>query len=175
MTRRVGQRVFVAVVQMSAVLVLLWFSSAASEPWDYRCKSALDDVESAADAQRAQQSIQDSYERYKRTLDEYNDCRTYPEVYDLYRDRCQSQRWEVDSAKSSAESDLSTFNSRMRGLADAFEDAASTCGGGEARGVAPSGTCRLIKAMKGRSTEEQVLAFCKRVGVTEPECRRCMQ
>src|SRR5439155_23262683 len=172
MTRRVLQLLLVA----SAVLELLFLSSAASEPWDYSCKSALDDVESAADdAQRAQRSVQDSYERYKRTLSEYNDCRMYPEAYDPYRDRCQSQRWEGDSAKSSAESDLSTFNSRLRSLADAFEDAASTCGGKQARGVAPSRTCRLIKAMEGRSTEEQVLAFCKRVGVMEPECRRCMQ
>jgi uncharacterized protein (DUF885 family) len=158
-------------------LLVLSVSSAASEPWDYRCKSALSDVESAAeDAQRAQREVEDSYERYKQTLDDYNNCRSYPQIYDLMRDRCQSQRWDVESAKSSAESDLDTFNSRMRSLADAFENATGSCGGSVARGGrAPSRTCAMIKAMRSRSTEEQVLAFCKNVGVTESECRRCMQ
>jgi hypothetical protein len=40
---------------------------------------------------------------YKRTVADYNTCRWYLQIYDLVRDRCQSQRWDVDSAKSRAE------------------------------------------------------------------------
>jgi hypothetical protein len=80
------------------------------------------------DAKRAQSSVEDSYERYKQTVDDYKNCRSYPDIYDLMRDRCQSRRWEVDSVKSEADRDLSTFNSRMRGLANAFDSVASSCG-----------------------------------------------
>jgi hypothetical protein len=166
----------VTLLAVVPALLVLSASFAASEPWDYRCKSALSEIESAADdAQGAQRNIENSHERYRQAVDEYNNCRSYPQIYDLMRDGCQSQRWDADSARSDAQSDLSTFNSRMRSLADAFEDAASSCGGSQARGAAPSRACRLIKAMKARSNEEQALAFCQRVGVTESEFRRCMQ
>jgi len=136
----------------------------------------LSEIESTAeDAQRAQRNIEDSHERYRQAVDEYNNCRSYPQIYDLRRDGCQSLRWDVDLAKSEAEGDLSTFNSRLRSVADAFEDAASSYGGSPTRGTAPLRTCRLIKTMKAGSNEQQVLAFCQRVGVTESECRRCMQ
>ena len=145
----------------SAVLELLFLSSAASEPWDYSCKSALDDVESAADdAQRAQRSVQDSYERYKRTLSDHTMEQRLTAI--LAHVLGHSRGSPVDLSGSSKPGSLPSETS-------------PAAGGKQARGVAPSRTCRLIKAMEGRSTEEQVLAFCKRVGVMEPECRRCMQ
>lgn len=158
-------------------MLLVIVPSAAADPWDYGCKSALGDIESAvSDAQRARRDAEDSYEAYKRAADDFNTCRRFPDIYDLWKDGCRSKYSDAESAKRRAESDLDTFTSRFRSVVDATEDSASRCGYSRPQpGQAASRTCRVIAMMRRTTDEAKTLEFCGKLGVTEPECRRCMQ
>jgi hypothetical protein len=157
--------------QTCAILVLAILvapSAAVAQPWEYRCRSAISNVESAAsDAERARRSAEDAYERYKQAKEDYESCRRWD------RD-CDWRRWDAESARSSAESDITTFNSRLRSLTSSAEDVKSACAA-DAVEVPPAvRICRLVQSMRRRS-EQEALDFCRRVRFPEEQCRRCMQ
>lgn len=126
-------------------------------------------MESASsDAERARRSAEDAYERFKSAKEDYESCRRWD------RDDCDRRRWDAESARSSAESEISTFNSRLRSLSGNAEDVKSACAVEGPEVSTAVRVCRLVRALKPRS-EQEALDFCRKVRFPEEQCRRCMQ
>jgi hypothetical protein len=96
---------------------------------EYRVRSrALDDVDWSAcnDAldgvRRAARDAVDVTSNVDSAKTDYQQCRQFPETFDLLRDRCQSQRSEYESEKQNAQSAIDLVVSRYRRMQD-------SCGG----------------------------------------------
>jgi hypothetical protein len=157
-----------ATVLALAILGLVPTLSATAQPWEYRCRSALSDVEDAAsDAERARSLVEDAYERYKRAKEDYESCRRWE------RD-CDWRRMEAESAKSNAESELDTFNSRLRSLLSDVDDVKTACAADSAEFSPVLRACRIVGLLKRRS-EQEARDFCRKINFSDELCRRCMQ
>jgi hypothetical protein len=151
-----------------AVLVLVLPPAATAQPWEYRCRSAISDVESAVDdAERARRSAEDAYGHYNSAKEDYESCRRWD------RD-CDSRRWEAESAKSSAESDLDSFNSRLRSLFSSVDDVKRACSADAAEFSPVTRACRIVRLLKQRS-EQEAREFCRKMKFPDELCRRCME
>lgn len=152
--------------------ILTGSSLASAADWS-SCADDLDRV------RRAARDAVDVAEQVKSKHDELENCRLYPEIYDLMRDRCQSQTWDYQSTVSSLRSELSTVDRRVR-------SAGSSCGydlspldsSVPKRGVGPGASpsarlCGLMQSYRGRIPDEQLVQICSR-SMPEPECRKCL-
>jgi len=81
----------------------------------HSCASQLRDVEEAAStAATAADEAADAQETLQQAKDDYNQCREYPEVYDLLEDGCSSQREEYESAREIYNDAIDEYNSAIR-------------------------------------------------------------
>jgi hypothetical protein len=119
-------------------------AAAVAAPWDAACTAALTGVADAASSlQTAQHEVQQRYQRFEEHLKGYEACRTFPEVYDVLRDRCEQKRSVTEAARSEADKSLSAFNARVRALYDALNGTATPCGSQRgAKDTPPRGDAR---------------------------------
>lgn len=103
---------------------------------------------------------------------EFEDCKNFPEVYDLYRDGCRGASSEYRNALSTLENELSTVDGKIRSVA-------LSCGvelsGTSSLKIQPSGDrfCDLYISYKGRIPDKQLMNQC-RESKTESECTKCL-
>ena len=87
---------------------------------------AIDNAETANSAKDELDSKKDELDSKKDELnskkDELEDCLTYPDMYDLYGDNCQTLRWDYDSALSDYKSALSDYESALGDYETALRD-----------------------------------------------------
>lgn len=140
--------------------------------WD----SCADDLDRL---RRASRDAADAAEQVKSKHEELDNCRRYPDTYDLMRDRCRSYVWDYESTVSSLQSELSTVDSRIRSVR-------SSCGydlatlSPPSRRMAPGGVqspgarlCTLLQGYRGRIPDDQLAQICSK-SMSESECRKCL-
>ncbi|MBI4826586.1 MAG: hypothetical protein HY807_09240 [Nitrospirae bacterium] len=127
-----------------SILMLLTCTSSIiwAEDWG-SCASELDSLRRAAsyasDAAQSAESAKNEYEDKKEEVeDKKNDlrsCLDFPDIYDLYGDRCESQRREYNdavddynSAKSDYQSALSILESELSTVGSKIRWVESSCG-----------------------------------------------
>ncbi len=154
------------------ILVVTFLASTSMQAADWN--SCADDLDRL---RRASRDAADSAEQVKSKYDEIENCRRFPDIYDLMRDRCRSKVSDYQSALNSLQSELSTVDSRIR-------SARSSCGYDLATlespslvapGAAPSGVpriCSVIQGYRGQIPDGQLLQICIK-SASESECRKC--
>ena len=174
--------------------LLLLSSSGFAADWDY-CASKLKQLKSesgdAADNAETANSAKDEFESAK---DELEDCLTYPDMYDLYGDNCQTQRWDYDSALSDYETDLreyesalSTLKYSLSSIGFSIDSVNSACPNtnqipshnyskpsanlSESEKTNP--LCKIFKQYIGTLPKENLLELCKEQ-LPLNECNKCL-
>jgi hypothetical protein len=130
------------------------------------CASDLDDLRRAAD------DANDAAERAQRTYRDLQDCRQFPDIYDLLRDRCSSKVSDYRSALSSLQTELSDVESRVRDVSSSCQYEIGSAGG-RPRAPTRQGICGVIDRYRGRFTELQLAEICKK-SASAAECMKCL-
>ena len=147
------------------------------------CKSDLDTLRRRADdAARRAGDVEDAASRLESKKREVEDCRSYPQIYDIWRDRCQTQRGEYDRARSTFLSEKGSLESALDDVDRVIGSVSSSCdysfsSGGSAALTAPGGApswCRLLLRYRGRLPATNLMESCKKYH-REDECIQCLQ
>ena len=175
---------------MIATLLYISIQNAHSAEWS-TCASDLDDLRRAADDANDAVEIAERVRReYEDKKDELENCLQFPDVYDLLRDRCQSYRWEFQSARDdyqsrlrSLESELSDVDSKVRSVSDScrYDVGSVAVPSTRQRSPATRGStgqsipawCRVFRQYKGRLPRENLLAVCTK-SHSHNECVSCI-
>ena len=153
---------------LACVFAVLFSPFAHPADWD-SCAYDLDRL------RRAARDATDVANDVKAKADELEQCRQYPEIYDLLRDRCRSKVSDYQSARSDLESELSTVASRIRSVSsscgvDLSPARSSSFAKPEATG---DRTCDLYRSYKNKLPFESLLKACTK-SMSEAECRKCL-
>ena len=181
MTR--GNKGFICKRLLRILLVILissYFPIAQATDWD-NCADDLDDLRRAADdASDAAKEVQSAKEELESKRDELENCINYPKVYDLMHDRCQSVRWDYESALSDyksklsyLESELNTVENRIRSVQLSCNYQFSIATGRPRPGVQGRDRCDSFRKYKGVLPTETLFELCKKY-MTEDECKKCL-
>lgn len=166
MTSRTLSIVFL-VVALSGITLTL---NASAANWD----SCADDLDRL---RRAARDATDKANDVKTKADEFENCKRYPDTYDLMRDRCRSNASYYQSALSDLESELGTVDSRIRRVRDSCGfDLGSTGSPSYSRPQSPrSGNqaCDLYRSYKGKLPMKTLLETCTK-SMSEAECTKCL-
>lgn len=163
----------------SVALVLLVAGTVLAADWS-SCQDDLDRLRRrASDASDAASNVRDAAERAERKRREWENCRTFPEVYDLWRDRCQSPQREYEGARRSYESVKTDLESKLEDVDSVLRSVESSCDysfGARGAGTPYSGDpfCRLLQRYKGRVPTAALLETCKK-SRSEEECKKCLE
>jgi hypothetical protein len=148
----------------------LCVSSAFSADWD----SCADDLDRL---RRAARDATDAANEIKSKADEFENCKSYPDIYDLMRDRCRSKAYDYQSAASTLENELSTVDSRVRSVSSSCGiDMSSTGAASTARPRTPgSGNrmCDMYRSYKNKLPLATLIETCTK-SMSEAECRKCL-
>lgn len=169
---------------LAAVISILVHSGAFAQDW-LSCTSDLGDLSRrAVYASTAAQDSDQKQRRFKSAEDELRQCRQYPQVYDLMRDRCQSKTYDLDSARSSYRSSLQSFRSSLDEVDSKVRSAASSCGSDLGRILGPPPTvpaggrnpelCAVYIRYKGRLPQQALLDACS-MQMSPDECKKCLE
>jgi hypothetical protein len=164
-------------VQLYTVLLTLTLSFAAlGADWS-SCQDDLDRLRRrASDASDAASRVRSNADELEQKKRDWEDCRAYPQVYDVYRDRCSSQRYEYETARSDYESARSTFESSASDVESVIRSAESSCdyqfAASSVGSVDPA--CRNIQRYKGRLPTQALIDICKR-SRTDEQCKKCLE
>lgn len=144
------------------------------------CHDDLDTLHSrASDASDAAEQVSQAADELETKRQEWQDCRAFPEVHDLLRDGCQSQRSDYESARDEYESAKSTLESELDDVDSAIRSASASCGYSFTAGTSTPRArvdpmCRLLQRYKGRVPPATLLETCKK-SRSEADCKRCLQ
>ena len=162
-------------------LILIYIPFAQATDWD-SCADDLDDLRRAADvASDAAKEVQSAKEELESKKDELENCINYPKIYDLMRDRCQSVRWDYESALSDYKSKLSYLESELDTVQSRIRSVQLSCnyqfsiGFGQPRpGIQSRDRCETFRKYKGVLPMETLLELCKKY-MTGDECKKCLE
>ena len=165
----------------SVFLILIYISFAQATDWN-SCADDLDDLRRAADdASDAANEVQSAKEELESKKDELQNCLNYPQIYGLMRDRCQSLRWDYESALSDYKSKLSYLESELDTVESRIRSVQFSCnhvfliGFGQPKpGVQRRDQCESIRKYKGILQVGTLLELCKKY-MTEDECKKCLE
>lgn len=145
-------------------------SSANSADWD----SCADDLDRL---RRAARDATDAANEVKSKAEDFENCKQYPDTYDLMRDRCRSKAYDYQSAASTLESELNTVNSRVRSVSSSCGmDLSSMGAASPTRPRAPSSgnrMCDLYRGYKNSLPLETLIKTCTQ-SMSEAECKKCL-
>ena len=148
---------------------------------DWRsCQDDLDTLRRrASGASDAAEQVDQAAEELDTKRQEWQDCRAFPEIHDLLRNGCQSQRWDYESAQNEYESTKSSLESELDSVDSALRSASGSCDYSFSAGAASPRTrvdpvCRLLQRYKGRIPPAALLDMCKK-SRSEEDCKRCLQ
>jgi len=144
------------------------------------CADALDTLRRRArDASDPAMQADSAKMEFDRKRDKYNNCRQFPQVYDLFRDGCQNQLREARSASEELDSAVSTLESALDDVDRAVREVASSCGGGVSTTNVPGVTenhqqfCQIVRRFRGRLDTERLKTSCQQ-NMTAAECNACL-
>jgi hypothetical protein len=146
------------------------------------CQDDLDRLhQRASDASDKASEVETASDDLKTKRDEYQQCRSYPQIYDIYRDRCRSLADEYQSARDTFESEKSDLESALDDVDSALRSVSSSCDysftstssvPGRSRG---DSVCRLLQRYKSRMPLEKLMETCTKAGRTVEQCKACLQ
>ena len=180
-------------VILSGLVVGLTLSAASAADWD-SCADDLDRLRRAArDAADKANDVKSKSDDVKSKSEEFENCKRYPDMYDLLRDRCRSKASDYQSAQSDyrsalsdyqnalsdLESELGTVDSRIRSVRSSCGYALGTTGSPSFSQPQPSGSgnpaCALYRNYKGKLPLETLLKTCTQSqSMSEAECKKCL-
>lgn len=150
-----------------AVLVTTATSFAVSADWS----SCADDLDRL---RRAAGDAADAAEQTKSKAEELENCRRYPDTYDLMRDRCRSYASDYDSEVSSFQSEMDDVDRRIRDASDSCSvDIGASSGTTRARPSSGNRLCDLYRRYKGRLPDAQLLQTCRQ-SLSADDCKKCL-
>jgi hypothetical protein len=146
------------------------------------CQSDLDTLRRrASDASDKASEVEDADSTMQNKRREVEQCRSYPRIYDIYRDGCRSQADEYRSARSNFESEKSDLESALDDVDSSLRSVSSSCefsfssSGRSGGGQEGDSLCRLLQRMKGRVAPEKLMETCTKAGKSLEQCRACVQ
>lgn len=173
-------------MQMRTLILLTFISHCAfafSQDWS-ACSSELDSLRRrASDASSAADSAGDKQRHLKQAEDDYQNCRRYPQMYDLLRDGCRYKLSELESARNYYRNELGNLQSSLRDVESKAKAVNSSCGAELSRvtgpapvipeGVADKDYCAAILRYKGQLPIQSLIEICSK---TKPitECKKCL-
>ena len=165
---------------LTAILVISWVFPAQAADWD-SCAYDLDRAQRAArDASGAAEEAESTKGNFESAKDELQSCLTFPDIYDLMGDQCQSYRWDYESARSSYESALSNLESELDTVDRRLRSVEWSCDYQFSRSSV-TGTprrkkrtpCALYQRYKSSLPAATILKVCRQ-SMTEAECKKCL-
>lgn len=163
-----------SVIKQFAILAVFFFVAlgptlALSSDWN-GCANDLDRLRRAArDATDAANSV-------KSKADDFENCKRYPDMYDLMRDRCRSKASAYQSTLSTLGNELSTVDSRVRSVNSSCGMDLSSSGSSFTRPKTPgfeNRMCDLYLGYKNKLPIESLMKTCMQ-SLSEEECRKCL-
>jgi len=163
------------------VLFILVVSICQAEDWS-SCADDLDRLRRAArDAADAAEQAESARQEFESKKEELENCLSYPDIYDLMQDNCQSIRWDYESTRDDYESALSTLESELDTVLRRFRSLEWSCGvqytprtSIKPKVSQKNRTCKMLQSYKGKMPIKSLLGLCKKY-MSEKECRECLQ
>ena len=145
-------------------------SLAISADWD----SCVDDLDRL---RRATRDAIDAANAVKSTAHELENCKQYPDIFDLMRDRCQSKTIEYRVALNALKNMMTSVEKRIRSVSSSCGVGLSSVGGSPyARPGSPSAgdpKCDLYRSYRNKLPLEKLMNVCTQ-SISETECRKCL-
>jgi len=181
---------------MLVILILVHIPFAQATDWS-SCADELDRLRrAAADASEAAEHVQEYKEELESKKRELEDCLSYPDSYDVMHDRCQSIRWDYESALSDYKSSLSDLESELNTLESRLRSVQWSCDfqfilamppkipkvqekklprvlEKEPPKVQKKDPCSLYQKYKSSIPKATLLELCKK-SMSEDECKKCL-
>lgn len=131
------------------------------------------------EAEAAVQDAQYAREEYESALEDLENCRNFPEIYDFLDDGCQSQLSDVEDAESEYEWVASEAEARFEDLRSVLGYVELSCEINLTGFYQPSASdhqrkCEIIKSYESKLSSETLRAFCL-TRMSEEECDRCLK
>lgn len=169
---------------VAAVLVTAIHSSSLAQNWPI-CASDLDNLRRrAGDAETAAQDAAQKQQRFKSAEYQLQQCRQFPEIYDLMQDRCQSKAYDLDSARSWYQSSLQSLRSSLDDIDSKVKSAASSCSfdfrsilgppPSVPEGIRNPEQCMVYIQYKGRLPQQTLIDTCSK-RMSAEECKKCLE
>jgi len=144
------------------------------------CANELEQLSSSSeDAANAAREADSAKDRYESEKEEYDRCRRFPDVYDLYGDRCQSKYRSAKDAQDDLESSISHLENTLYDVSSAIDDVETSCGYDFAppapiSGVVPEhqAMCFKFRRIMGKLKSTDILKLCGKY-MSESECKAC--
>jgi len=154
------------------VLFFVWLSPSLSNSTDwYSCADDLDRL------RRAARDAADIANDVKAKADDFENCKRFPDIYDLIQDRCRGKAYDYQSALSNLKSELNTVDRRIRSVSSSCGMVTSLM---ETHSSAEPGTpssgnplCEVYRSYKNRLPMETIMKICSK-SMSEAECRSCL-
>ncbi len=146
-----------------------WLPSASSAADWSSCADDLDRL------RRASSDAADIANDVESKADEFQNCKSFPEIYDLLKDGCSYKAHSYRSAKSSLDLELDTVNRRARSVSSSCSVAISAIDI-PATSLEPSKDylwCDIYRPYKGKLPTEKLIKLCTEYK-SEPDCRKCL-
>jgi hypothetical protein len=145
-------------------------SLAFSADWD----SCADDLDRL---RRAARDATDVANDVKSKADDFENCKRYPDTYDLMQDRCRSKAYDYQSALSNLESELNTVDRRVRSVSSSCGIDLSSIGtpSYQKPRTPSSGNriCDIYRSYMNKVPLETLIKTCTQ-SMSEAECRKCL-
>ena len=143
---------------------------AISANWD----SCADDLDSL---RRAARDAADAANGVKSKSDDFENCKRYPDIYDLMRDRCRSKAYDYQSVLSNLEGELNTVNRRVRSVSSSCGMDLSAIGTPSyAKPKIPGSDnpmCDMYRSYRKKLPLKTLIKTCAQ-SMSEAECRKCL-
>lgn len=135
----------------------------------------------ADDLDRLRRAARDAADRaneVKAKADDFENCKRYPDMYDLMRDRCRSKAHDYQGVLRDFEGELGTLDKRVRA-------SRSSCGfdlgGATGSYSVPQSyvyedhdSCALFRSYKGKIPNKSLLETCTKT-MSAAECVKCLK
>ena len=162
------------------VLFIIAPSICQAADWS-SCADDLDRLRRAVrDASDAAEEAESARQEFESKKEELENCIHFPDIYDLMQDKCQSLRWDYESARSNYESALNNLEDELDTVARRIRSVEWSC---EVQFTGPtykksdnskiSSNCALFRSYKGKIPIATLLESCKKV-MSEKECKKCL-
>jgi hypothetical protein len=148
------------------------------------CEHALSSISRAArDASDTAQELHSEASELEEKRSELQDCISYPQTYDLRRDRCRSHRTEYEDVKQNYEHKRRELQLQLSILESGFRSVRLSCGynvpssttGNPLRPAEKqAGSCDFMQSYKNKVPAGYLLAICRK-SMAEDECQKCLQ
>lgn len=154
------------------------------------CSDDLEALKKAAsEAEEEAEDAEDAAEELEGKKRDYEDCRRYPEIYDLLKDRCISKKADYEGAQSSYESAVRDVESDLDAVATRVRAVSSSCDTALPERQVPSNpgvgrtdrddtladrSCALYRSYKGKLPPRNIMEVCLRSN-TEEHCKKCLE